>query len=153
TGTLTRGAPVLSGTASVTGVDEGEMLSLASAVEADSEHAIAKAIVRGAGRRGVKSEAATNFEALPGLGARATVNEQTVVVGGPRLLAEINAVIPPALGKAASAWMSQGWTVLYVYRDGTVIGSLGVEDEIRPESAEAVKELHDLGIRVAMITG
>jgi Cu2+-exporting ATPase len=153
TGTLTRGAPVLSGIAANTGVDQGEMLSLASAVESDSEHPIAKAIVSGAGSRGVKSQAAANFEALPGLGARATVNGQSVAVGGPRLLADTRTAIPPPLDKAVSAWMSEGRTVLYVIRDGTVIGSLAVEDEIRPESAEAVKELHDLGIRVAMITG
>jgi Cu2+-exporting ATPase len=153
TGTLTRGAPVLSGVATNTGVDQGEMLSLASAVEADSEHPIAKAIVSGAGRHGVKSQAAANFEALPGLGARATVNGRSVAVGGPRLLADTRTAIPPPLDKTVSAWMSEGRTVLYVLRDGTVIGSLAVEDEIRPESAEAVKELHDLGIRVAMITG
>jgi Cu2+-exporting ATPase len=153
TGTLTRGAPVLSGISAATGVDEGEMLAVASAVEADSEHPVAKTIVRDAGQRGIKSRTAANFEALPGLGARATVNGQSVAVGGPRLLADIKAAIPPQLDKIVSAWMSEGRTILYVLRDGTVIGSLAVEDEIRPESAEAVKELHDLGIRVAMITG
>jgi Cu2+-exporting ATPase len=153
TGTLTRGAPVLSGIAAATDVDEGEMLAVASAVETDSEHPIAKAIVSGAGRRGIKPRAAANFEAAPGLGARASVNGQNVAVGGPRLLANTKASIPPPLDKTVSAWMSEGRTVLYVLRDGTVIGSLAVEDEIRPESAEAVKELHNLGIRVAMITG
>ena len=153
TGTLTRGAPVLSEISAVTGVDEGEMLAVASAVEADSEHPVGKAIVRGAGQRGIKPQAAANFEALPGLGARATVNGQSVAVGGPRLLADSKAAIPPQLDNTVSAWMSEGRTVLYVIRDATVIGSLAVEDEIRPESAEAVKELHELGIRVAMITG
>jgi Cu2+-exporting ATPase len=153
TGTLTRGTPVLSGIAAGTGVDEGEMLSLASAVEGDSEHPIAKAIVSGASRRGIKPQATANFEALPGLGARASVNGQSVAVGGPRLLADSKAAIPPDLDETASAWMSDGRTVLYVLRDGTVIGSLGIEDEIRPESVEAVKALHELGVRVAMITG
>jgi P-type Cu2+ transporter len=153
TGTLTRGAPVLSGVAAVTGVDEGEMLGLASAVEADSEHPIAKAIVSGAARRGVNPVAAANFEALPGLGARATVNGQSVAVGGPRMLADAKATIPPELDKAVSVWESEGRTVLYVLRGGNVIGSLAVEDDIRPESARAVKALHELGVRVAMITG
>jgi Cu2+-exporting ATPase len=153
TGTLTRGAPVLSGVAVVEGVDEGEMLGLASGVEADSEHPIAKAIVRGAGRRGVKPQPAGNFEALPGRGARATVNAQSVAVGGPRLLADINAAVPPELDKTVRIEASEGRTVLYVLRDGAVIGTLAVEDEIRPESPVAVKALHELGVRVAMITG
>jgi len=129
------------------------MLGLASAVEADSEHPIAKAIVSGANRRGVKSEPAANFEALPGLGTRGTVDGHSVAVGGPRLVADIKAAIPTELSKTVSVWMSEGRTVLYVLRDSTVIGSLAVEDEIRPESTEAVKALHELGVRVAMITG
>ena len=112
TGTLTRGAPVLSGIAAAKGVDEGEMLALASAVETDSEHPIAKAIVSGAGRRAIKSEAGANFEALPGLGARGTVNGQSVAVGGPRLLSDTKTAIPPPLDKTVSAWMSEGRTVL-----------------------------------------
>ena len=153
TGTLTRGSPILSGVSAVTGVDEGEMLGLASAVEADSEHPIAKAIVTGAVRRGVKPAQVVGFEALPGLGARASVNGQSVQVGGPRLLGEAGDAIPSELDKAVSSWAAAGRTVLYVLQSGGVIGALAVEDEIRPESAEAVKALHDLGVRVAMITG
>src|SRR5215469_2242206 len=148
TGTLTRGAPTLSGVAVVPRVDEQEMLSLASAVEADSEHPIAKAIVSGAVRYGAKPSQATGFEALPGLGARSAVNGQSVAVGGPRLLANTRASIPSELDKAMSPWAAGGKTVLYVLRDGGVIGALAVEDEIRRESLEAVKALHDLGVRV-----
>jgi len=153
TGTLTRGAPVLSGAAVVTDMDEREMLALASAVETDSEHPIAKAIVSGAVRRGVRPESALDFEALPGRGTRATVNGQSVAVGGPRLLIDTKAIIPPELDKIVGIWVSEGRTVLYVVRDGAVIGVLAVEDEIRPESADAVAALHELGVRVAMITG
>jgi len=153
TGTLTLGAPALSGVAVVSGVDEGEMLGLVSAVEADSEHPIAKAIVRGAGRRGVKPQPAANFEELPGRGALAIVNGRSVAVGGPRMLADAKASIPPELDQTVSVWVSDGRTVLFVLRDGTVIGALAVEDQIRPESAEAVKALHELGVQVAMITG
>jgi Cu2+-exporting ATPase len=153
TGTLTRGAPVLTGAAAVTNVDEREMLALASAVEADSEHPIARAIVSSADRRGVRPESASGFEALPGRGTQANVNGQSVAVGGPRLLADTKAIVPPELDKIVSAWASEGRTVLYVLRDHAVIGVLAVEDEIRPESADAIKALHELGIGVAMITG
>jgi P-type Cu2+ transporter len=153
TGTLTRGAPTLSGVAAVSGESEEEVLKLAASVEADSEHPLAKAIVNGANRRGANPLQDRNFEAMPGSGARATLNGQTVSVGGPHLLSELKVVVPPELEKAATAWASGGQTVLYVIVDDRVIGTLAVEDEIRPESAEAVKELHDLGVRVAMITG
>lgn len=153
TGTLTRGAPVLAGTAAASNVAETKMLALASAVEADSEHPIAKAIVSGADHRGVRRDSAAGFEALPGRGTHATVNGHSVAVGGPRLLADAKTTVPPELDKTVNAWASEGRTVLYVIRDGVVIGVLAVEDEIRPESADAVKALHELGIRVAMITG
>jgi Cu2+-exporting ATPase len=129
------------------------VLKLAASVEADSEHPLAKAIVSGANRRGTNPLQGRNFEAMPGSGARATVNGQSVSVGGPHLLSELKVVVPPELEKTATAWASAGQTVLYVIVDGRVIGGLAVEDEIRPESAEAVKELRDLGVRVAMITG
>src|ERR1700680_2295548 len=129
------------------------MLGLASGVEADSEHPIAKAIVRGPGRRGARPQPAGNFEALPGCGALAAVNAQRVAVGGPSLLADIDAVIPPELDKTVTIGAVEGRTVLYVVRDGAVIGALAVEDEIRPESAEAVNALHEIGVRLAMITG
>ena len=153
TGTLTRGTPALSGVAAVSGASQEEVLKLAASVEADSEHPLAKAIVSEANRRGAIPLHGTNFEAMPGSGACATVNGQSVSVGGPRLLSEVKLVLPPELEKATTAWASAGQTVLYVVVEGRVIGGLAVEDEVRPESAEAVKELHDLGVRVAMITG
>ena len=107
-------------------------------VEGDSEHPIAKAIVSGAGRRAVKHQQSANFKALPGRGASATVNGHSVAVGGPRMLADPKTAIPAELDKTVRIWESEGQTVLYVLRDRAVIGGLAVEDEIRPESAEAV---------------
>jgi Cu2+-exporting ATPase len=153
TGTLTRGAPALSGVAPAKGTDELELLGLGAAVEADSEHPIARAVASGANDRGLKAPLATNFEALPGRGAQAIVDGHRVSVGGPRLLAELKALVPIEVQRAADSWASEGRTVLYVTRDNVVVGALGVEDEIRPESVEAVKALHGLRIRVAMITG
>ena len=153
TGTLTRGAPAVSGVVTVPGTSESELLAVAAAVEANSEHPLARAIVEEATRRGVRQLQAANFEALAGRGARAEVDGSSIAVGGPRLLAEAKATVPPEVEKVTNAWASEGRTVLSVVADGRLLGALAVEDEIRPESLEAVTDLHRLGIRVAMITG
>ena len=153
TGTLTKGEPVLADVAVASGVDEAELLRLAGAVEADSEHPIAEAIVRGVRERDVDLRPAESFEALPGRGARASVDGQVVHVGGPRLLEELGVAPPAEIATATDAWAAEGRTVLHVVADGQVLGALSVEDEIRPESREAVERLHALGVSVAMITG
>src|SRR3984893_2039280 len=153
TGTLTRGAPAVSDVAAAPGITEGDLIGQAAAVESSSEHPLAKAIVAEAKRRGVAQAAATDFKALPGRGAEALVQGRRVKVGGPRLLTEDNVPVPAELEKRTAAWVSDGKTVLYAVAEGGLLGAFTVEDEIRPESAEAVTELHALGIRVAMITG
>jgi P-type Cu2+ transporter len=148
TGTLTRGRPVVTAVKTA-GATEDEALRIAASVEADSEHPLARAIVEAARARGVEPAKAAKFEALPGRGARGLVGGREVLVGGPALLA--------AVGLRAQMdtreWERSGQTVLYVVAAGSVVGAIAVEDEIRPESAEAVAALHALGIRVAMITG
>jgi Cu2+-exporting ATPase len=153
TGTLTRGEPVLSAVAAAPGQDEDRLLAMAAGVEADSEHPLARAIVEGARRRGVEPAAGSAFEALPGRGASATVEGSTVHVGGPRLLEELGVNVNGPLNETLSGWADAGRTVMTVVRDGAVIGALSVEDEVRAESLEAVQRLHQLGVRVAMITG
>ncbi len=153
TGTLTRGSPAVSGVAAAPGSNESDLLALAAAVEANSEHPLAKAIVAEAKRRNLPALQAANFEALAGRGAKALVNGKSVIIGGPRLLTEDKVVVPPEVEKVTTAWASEGKTVLSVVADGKLLGAFSVEDEIRPESHEAVAELHKLGIRVAMITG
>jgi Cu2+-exporting ATPase len=153
TGTLTRGEPVVAAVAGAHGTDEAELLALAAGVEADSEHPLARAIVDDARRRGIQPRTASAFENLAGRGARATVDGGTVHVGGPRLLEELGVEPPPSVRELTAEWADAGRTVMSVIRDGEVIGAIGVEDEVRPEAAEAVRTLHDLGIRVAMITG
>ena len=153
TGTLTRGSPAVSEVVTAPGITEDDLIARAAAVESTSEHPLAKAIGAEAKRRNVMRLSAVNFEALPGRGAKALVEGQSVVVGGPRLLTETNATLPLEVEERTTAWASDGKTVLYVAAEGRLLGAFAVEDEVRPESKEAVTELHRLGIRVAMITG
>jgi Cu2+-exporting ATPase len=148
TGTLTKGQPVVAGVSASDG-DEIDLLRLAAAVEADSEHPLARAIVGEARRRGIDVPAASDFESLAGRGARGRIGDRGVAVGGPRLLAELG--LEPVA--AAEAWARAGSTVLHVVVDGVVAGALALEDEIRQESFEAVRDLHAHGLQVAMITG
>jgi Cu2+-exporting ATPase len=149
TGTLTLGAPVVAAIAAADGRTDDEVLRLAAAVEADSEHPLARAIVDAATERGVAVPAGAAFESMAGRGARATVDGRRIEVGGPRLLDEAGGTALEASG----AWGAEGWTILHVLVDGEVIGALALEDAIRPESKAAVDALHALGVRVAMITG
>ncbi len=153
TGTLTRGSPALSGVAPAPGSNESDLLAHAAAVEANSEHPLAKAIVAEAKRQNLPMLHAADFEALPGRGAQARVNGKNIVIGGPRLLSEGKMTVPPQVEKVTTVWAFDGKTILYVAAEGRLLGALAVEDEIRPESKEAVAELHELGIQVAMITG
>jgi Cu2+-exporting ATPase len=153
TGTLTRGAHALAAVAPAPGVTEPELLRLAAAVEADSEHPLAQAIVEGARRRGVAIDPGSAFEALPGRGARARIGQDFVHVGGPRLLEELRVIVEGPLAEATARWAGEGRTVLHVVRGGALLGALALEDEIRPESGEAVERLHEMGLKVAMITG
>jgi len=153
TGTLTRGSPAVSGVAAAPGTTDNDLIARAAAVESNSEHPLAKAIVAEAKRRSATQLSATNFEALPGRGAEALVEGKRAMIGGPRLLTAAKVTVPPEVEKLTTAWASDGKTVLYAVAQGQLLGAFAVEDEIRPESSEAVTELHRLGIRVAMISG
>ena len=153
TGTLTRGSPVVSRIAVAPGSNETDLLAYAAAVETNSEHPLAKAIVAEAERRKLSALHAADFEALPGRGARARINGKRIMIGGPRLLTEGKATLPPDVEKVTIAWASEGKTVLFAGVEGQLLGAFALEDEIRPESKEAVAELHRLGLQVAMITG
>ncbi|QMU96967.1 heavy metal translocating P-type ATPase [Microbacterium esteraromaticum] len=146
TGTLTKGEPTVTATAPAEGWSEDEVLALAASAEADSEHPLAKAIVRAAPQPLAK---ATGFASSPAVGVTATVEGHEIRVGGPRLLEEIGAEeIPDAVD-----WRSEGAIILHVVRDGEVIGGLKLADEIRAESRQAVEALRRRDVEVVMITG
>jgi P-type Cu2+ transporter len=152
TGTLTRGEHAVTGVAAVDG-DEEALLALTAAVEADSEHPLARAIVAAAGEREVRVPRARGFRSMTGRGVAADVDDATVAVGGPALLREQGLDIPDGLQEQVTAWKGRGAAVLSVVRDGTVIGALALEDQVREASREAVDTLHRLGVRTGMITG
>ena len=146
TGTLTKGEPAL---VEVVGAQEDEVLALAAAAEAESEHPLARAIVSRAQADGVQAPAGTDISSTPALGVKAQVDGHEIRVGGPRLLEETGV---DEIEEAAT-WREDGAIILHVLRDGEVIGGLKLTDEVRPESREAVDALHDQGIEVVMITG
>ncbi|MBV2361971.1 heavy metal translocating P-type ATPase [Streptomonospora nanhaiensis] len=152
TGTLTKGAPAVTAAAAAEGHGTDRVLALAGAAESDSEHPLARAVVRAARERGAVP-AASAFGSLTGRGVRAEVEGAVVHVGGPGLLAELGTAEPESLAGRTAAWRAEGTTVLYVVADGAVVGALGVADEVRPESHSAVRALHERGARVAMVTG
>ena len=152
TGTLTKGKPAVVEVVTGDVVDRQALLSLAAAVESESEHPIARAIVQAAAGLGAPPEA-RDVESLTGRGVRATVSGRVVSVGSPGLLADLGLKIPAALDRRLAGTRAAGSTVLYVTADSQVLGAIVVEDEIRPESRGAVDGLHQRGIRVAMITG
>jgi Cu2+-exporting ATPase len=153
TGTLTKGEPTVTGIEAVpsagTARTEDELLGLAAAAEADSEHPLATAIVKAAAERGIDVPSASDFSSSPAVGVRAVIAGETVEVGGPRLLEAHNA----SEAKAAGAWRAEGAIILHVLVDGAVVGALRLADEIRPESRDAVDALHAIGAQVVMITG
>ena len=149
TGTLTKGRPALTSVETIGGLSQADVLALAAAAEADSEHPLARAIVHAAHDRELRVPDSNGFTSQPALGVTAQVDGSTIRVGGPRLLTETGAP-GPFTGSAAD---DTGLTRLYVMRDEQVVGALGLADEVRPESAHAIAALHRLGVRVAMITG
>jgi len=152
TGTLTKGEPAVVDVATTDGVDRDALLVLAAAVESESEHPIARAIVRAATGL-VDHPGVRDVESLTGRGVRASIDGRSVSVGSPGLMTELRAEIPATLDQQLEARRQAGSTVLYVASDREVQGAIVVEDEIRPESHDAVDGLHRRGIRVAMITG
>ncbi|MGC0368915.1 Cu2+-exporting ATPase [Microbacterium sp. SLBN-111] len=149
TGTLTRGEPAVTATAAAAGFDRDTVLAWAAAAESDSEHPLARAIVRDAEARELDVPASTDFSSSPAVGVRATVDGRTVRVGGPALLAEEGADELPI----AEEWRGDGSIVLHVVAGGETVGALRLADEIRPESVTAVRALAERGIEVVMITG
>ena len=152
TGTLTEGRHVV---VAVAGLDIGEeeVVRIAAGVESDSEHPLARAIVARA-KEGAGPAPATDFRSLTGRGVEAVVDGRPYAVGGPNLLREREIEVPAGLRAHVRDWDARGASVLFLVAGDDLVGALALEDEVRPEAAEAIDELHGLGVSpIVMITG
>ncbi|MDX1529955.1 MAG: heavy metal translocating P-type ATPase [Rhodothermales bacterium] len=152
TGTLTEGRPRLTDLTPAPGFDEDDVLRLVAAVETHSEHPIAQAVVEAMRERGLAAPSASDFEAVPGFGVGAEVEGSRVEVGADRHLRQRGIDVEPLAGHAA-ALAAAGKTPLFAAVDGRLAAVLAVADSVKPSTPTAVRALHDLGFRVAMVTG
>ena len=149
TGTLTKGEPTVTAIETTDRMSSDQLLALAAAAEADSEHPLARAIVNAATAGHLQVGGASGFESSPAVGVSATVDSHHIQVGGPNLLHEAGV---DEL-RVADAWREDGAIILHVLVDGQVAGALKLADEIREESRQAVDALHAQNVQVVMITG
>lgn len=150
TGTLTEGKQ---GVVGVVAANSSRILAIAHALEEESEHSIAKAIVDYASAQSVESMVAHDFQAHAGRGVTGIIDGNSVAVGGAQLLQDYRLGVPGAFKEAVMAAEARGQTVVYVIEDKKVIGAIFMADVIRPESKRAVQKLQAMGIRTAMLTG
>ena len=159
TGTVTHGTPVLTDVRPLDGVSEEELLRLAAAAEQGSEHPLARAVVQGARARDLdstggraESDRISDFEAVPGLGIRASVGGRSVLVGTARFLAQCG-VETEVLGPSASELAGAGRTPVLVSSEGLPLGVLGIADPVKKEAAAAISRLKEIGLQVLILTG
>ena len=153
TGTLTLGEHRVVAMRTVDGVTESNALRLAAAIERDAEHPVARAIVRSAEEREVAIPASSDFQAIPGHGVQAVVEGRRLAGGGPNLLKKLGVEPDPALRAFADEAASRGQGAIYLIEGARALATFAVADAVRPESREAVEQLHARGIEVAMLTG
>ena len=152
TGTLTEGKPSLTSLEPTEGISEGRLLTLAASLERVSEHPLAEAIVRAATERELPLGEVSAFDSITGQGVRGTVDGTEVALGNRRLMDELGIELG-ALPERAESLRSEGQTVMFIALDGRSAGLLGVADPIKESTPEAIRALHDEGLRITMLTG
>ncbi len=153
TGTLTEGKPSLKGYKSFGKLSDEDILRYAASVDANSEHPIADAIVKGAKEKGLKLFKVSDFESVTGKGVQAVYKKEKFGLGNQRLTETFSANIPAGNGKMAENWQLTGQTVMFLIIGNRVEGIISVADAIKKTSAKAIKELQKMGIHVHMLTG
>ncbi len=152
TGTITKGEPEVTDIIAKEGFSETEVLAIAGAAERNSEHPLAQAIVKKAAEDKATAENVTGFEAIPGHGIRAKVGQREILLGNLKLMTE-NGIKTEGFRKQVEDLESKGKTVMHLAADGKMAGIIAVADTVKEHSAEAIKQLKDMGIEVYMITG
>jgi P-type Cu+ transporter len=152
TGTLTEGKPKLVSVVPFGEVTETDLLRLAASLERGSEHPLAAAIVKGTEERAVPLAAAEKFQSITGKGVRGSVDGRTVALGNRALMADL-AIELGLLAEKAEALRADGQTVMFVSINGKAAGIVGVADPIKSTTLEAIRSLHEEGIRIVMLTG
>ena len=151
TGTLTEGKPKVTDILTAT-TGEDELLVLAASAEKGSEHPLGEAIVRAAEERGLAFKEIQNFNAIPGHGIAVDIDSRHVLLGNKKLMLEKNIDIS-TLTTQSDILAEEGKTPMYIAIDGNLAGIIAVADTVKPSSKEAIQTLHQMGIKVAMITG
>jgi Cu+-exporting ATPase len=152
TGTLTEGKPRVTRIVTMVGIDETTLLRLAASVEKGSEHPLAAAIVAGASERGVGTVEVVDFASHTGKGVSGTVDGRSVLLGNRKFLEQFQ-VASGGLAEQAEILRVEGQTVMFIAVDGMAAGLLAVSDPIKETTPEAIRQLHDEGIRIVMLTG
>jgi Cu+-exporting ATPase len=152
TGTLTEGKPKLVSVVSAEGVDEKTLLKLAASLEKGSEHPLAAAIVGGAQELGVTLANASAFNSITGKGVSGEIDGHKVSLGNRALLNDLR-IDPGELATKAESLRADGQTVMFVTVNGKAAGLIGVADPIKETTSEAIRQLHEEGIRIVMLTG
>src|SRR5437870_2968988 len=152
TGTLTEGKPSVAAILTAPGFDESEVLRLAASIEQGSEHPLAGAIARAAAERNLRPVAARGFRSVTGKGVMGEIEERMVVLGNMKAFDQ-RAIDLASLHDRADKLREQGQTVVFLAVDGKPAGAIGVADPIKTSTAEAIRALHDEGLRIVMVTG
>ncbi len=153
TGTLTEGKPKLTSVVSLGSVGEDDVLRLTASLEKASEHPLAEAVVRGAEERGIAVTKVEGFDSLTGRGVRGRVEGKAVALGNRAMMTESDIKISREVSDRADELREQGQTVMFVAIDGALAGLVGVADPIKESTVEAIRALHEEGLRIVMLTG
>ena len=153
TGTLTTGRPDVVSRFSEDGTNEDDLLQIAASVEVHSEHPLGRAIVDAAKKKQIALREATDFQSMTGGGVSANLDDRQVLVGKEKFLADSGVTLSNDLRKQADRLQKEAQTTVWVAQDGHAIGIVGIADPIKPTTREAIRELHQMGLKIIMCTG